>query len=949
MTLGNRLGAGRYNPYGAGFYHLPMGPTGPPLVLAAGTITQALEHHAVLIRSATGRALTNGRLGNGAPYNDTASPSPTGVFSDIGGQPAVANIIEFGELGLMITPQSPVNVVYRAKSDYCRLPQADCMSVEIWPTFAFPLHGGQEISCLGSSRLEVSTDPNFSSGFFVESIQTATTATIPPGALYSVRTGREEWDEGQLSRWGTGAAVHAGFDFYTGDSTAVTMATGQESFFVDPLLSWIDSGTVWSQQDYGSYLGNPLANVVQGLFYFRGEFDGTKQFSYAKTKILFGSFSDSTDEVLEEFDNEATTVGNLWLGVADSKALARAGKTWFASHALSDIDSMEWAMRRRFYRVVQRGPTGADVAQLHVPGFPQQNAGGIYSDDATLATTSPIARSATGPRCVDACDRHATESMKMPTGVTGPVELFWGDGYVNSPTGMEAHSYLAMRLPGVAPFDQPSQPASLSIGCNAVGKRLKISFREIATEGHPPFPAQRATVIPHWENNIGSTGDWIERVEWPANRDEPSLSRGMTLGQFADVMNAYKQNFYAAHPGEYPLCSPHEWHHLQLQTPIGNLDNFWFTYGLNGEAVDVTCEAVANSNAFRGTSGVGAPAAQNADATTSLDYVLIRFLQGGDLVRLGGRTWFTKDDWTLPVRDPATNEIITHGSREMTALWLIDSAQEQTFEFNPTAIATRHDGDSLETDYKVLNSSGYGSSDRLTYHQTDLTVMTDDFSGITKYDSPGASFAYSSYGITSYGNYWHSTSTDTTTRKIDWESLLSVIVPQCGFAKLQSCEYTTQHHEVLATIERDKTEDVSPNTLTDEQASADASIPMQYLVNKKFVQHSHRTPVGGTITLSHRKSWKIEATVRSAKMEMGDVTETGFTVKWPGAEDATKDFVLYDQARWTNNPIKLTEEEWQSLESGTEVTKTLPYGYETGWPHDAGVYSHDIEFKFQFV
>ena len=948
MTLGNRLGAGRYNPYGAGFYHLPMGPTGPPPVLAAGTITQALEHHAVLIRSATGRALTNGRLSNGDPYNDTASPSPTGVFSDIGGQPAVANIIEFGELGLMITPQSPVNVVYRAKSDYCRLPQADCVSVEIWPTFAFPLHGGQEISCLGSSRLEVSTDPNFSSGFFVESIQTATTATIPPGALYSVRTGREEWDEEQLSQWGTGDAVHAGFDFYTGDSTAVTMATGQESFFLNQLPSWIDSGTVWSQQSYGSDVGNPLANMVQGLFYFRGEFDGTKQFSYSHTKILFGSFSDSTDEVFEEFDNEATTVGNLWLGVADSKALARVGKTWFSSHALSDIEAMEWAMRRRFYRVTQRGPTGADVTQVHVPGFPQLNAGGIYSDDATLATTSPIARSATGPRCVDACDRHSTESMKMPTGVTGPVELFWGDGYVNSPTGMEAHSYLAMRLPGVAPFDQPSQPAALSIGCNAVGKQLKISFREIAPEGHPPFPAQRATVIPHAESDIGSTGDWIERVGWPENRDEPSLSRGMTLGQFADVMNAYKQNFYAAHPGEYPLCSPHEWHHLQLQTPIGDLYNEWFTYGLNGEVVDVTCEAVANSNAFRGTSGAGAPAAQNADVTTSLDYVLTRFLaigptpdigppvfQGVD--RLGLRYWFTKDDWTLPVLDPVTNDIITNGYREMTILWVNDTATEQTFQFNPIAIATRQDGDSLETDYRVLNASGYGSSDSLTYNQMDVVIVTNGFDGLTQYADPAIDFIYSSYG-----SGWSSTFTDTTTRKIDWESLLSEIVPQCGFSKLQSCEYATQLHELVATIERDKTEDATPNTLTDEQASAVASIPMQYLVNKKFVQHSHRTPVGGTITLSHRKTWKIEATVRSAKMEMGDVTETGFTVKWPGAEDATKDFVLYDQARWTNNPIQLTEEEWQSLESGTEVTKTLPY-------YVGPSYSHDIEFTFQFV
>lgn len=911
-------------PYGAGFYHFPTGPTGPSP--ASDTIEQSLEHDPRCLRTPTGSTLvvypypaTAPTGGTGVVFNQNVA----GVFADTGGPLAVANVIDFAST--MYDEPLP---------GHCRLCQVDCVSLKIAPTATF---GGQQIPLLGSSRLEVSLDPDFAAGYFVESVQTATTATIAPSTHYKTRTGRDEFHNDLWIEWG----VHGYTDFivFTGETEETTMASGKEDFFTDPLPSWNDTGLA-------GYYDAASADTL-------GPFTGVTEFSYSFCKIIFGSFSDSTDQVLEEFENNAKTVDSLWLGVADSKALARAGKTWFASHALSDIDSMEWAMRRRFYRVVQRGPTGAEVTEIHVPGRKGTKTGVNYwlCDDSTISPTSPIAIGENSfhydyithgarwlnPRCVDAAGRHTTESMKMPTGVTGPAELFWGDLFVNSATGMEANSYLALRIPGVAPFDQPAQPAALSIGCQAVGKDLKISFTHISNGEHSAGDRLPRAKVFSAGGVIGAGDvtphDWGMEGTLPT-RDAPSLTRGMTLEQYADAMNAYREYLYTEHADNYPLCAEYEWHRVRFVGP----NEPWQKYGTNGSTVEMTCPSVANSNTYLGMSGAESSQSVTIDNSAPLIDAVNQFFDGHQgYIPLGlyGNAWVTQDDWTPPVMDPNNPEaILIHGIRHLVVFRVSDSQFAYPHPLTASGDEVVASG-TIRQDFTV---AGLGYQ---TYEESDFNVQFD--TEPVRWDaSPG-------------------TTTSTTTRRIDRQALWGAVLPQCGHAMFESCQYTAQLHEVMATVRRD-TLNVDPgswhpsqpnNALTYEQAIADPSVPMHYLLNE-FLEQTYRTPIGGKINLSHRKTWKIEAAVKTAKVGLdgelsGDLLDHG-TLLWPGGEASTKNFTLYDELKWTHT-VTFTEEQWQSLEAGEAVTKTVNTSgtMDYGDPYFLPNYSSQIQFTFQFV
>lgn len=935
-------------PYAPGFFHLPTGPTGPP-TLAPGTIEQALEHHAGAVRLPTGITGTTyplpflyGDPSIGFPTGDVQFPAPvptgatgvlaqqsiSGFFAEVGESSNVANIVEF------------------RLEEHCRLCQVDCVGVRLHPWVRVG-YDYLQIMSVGSSRLEVSLDPDFSSGYFVESVQTATTDTIAAGAQFNTRTGRDEFHDIFRSEWGilghnSNAGYHGYTDFivFTGEAEPTTMETGQEDFFTTPLPSWNDTGLVGFYEHW----------IWMELDYVFGPFSGATEFSYFHTHIAFGSFADSTDEVLEEFDNNTTTLDKLWLGVADSKALARAGKTWFEPQAMSDADQMKWDIQKRYYRLTQRGPTGAEEATIHVPGRRGTKLGSrdirywLY-EDATLFTPSPIAMSV---QCVDAADRHTTESMKMPTGVTGPAELFWGDDingirYVNSPTGMEANSYLALRIPGVAPFDQPAQPAALSIGCQAVGKDLKVSFTHIPNGEQPAGDRLPRAKVFSAGGVVGagdvSPHDWGIEGTLPT-RDVPSLTRGMTLAQYADAMNAYREYLYTEHADDYPLCAEYEWHKVRFVGP----NEPWQKYGTNGSTVDVTCPSVANSNTYLGMSGAESSESvtidNSADRTSGwepqpLIYAVNQFFYGyQDYIPLGiyGNVWVTQDDWTPPVMDPNNPEqILVHGNRHLVVFRVSDSEFATTHPLTASGDEVVAGG-TIHQDFTV---AGLGYQ---TYEESDFNVQFD--TEPVKWDAaPG-------------------TTTSSTTRRIDRQALWDAVLSQCGHAMFESCQYTAQLHEVMATVRRDQGllddgQAGNVNTLSYGQASVDASVPMHYLLNE-FLEQTYRTPIGGKIDLSHRKTWKIEAAVKTAKVGLdgelsGELLDHG-TLIWPGGEASTKEFTLYDELKWTHT-VTFTEAQWQSLEAGEAVAKTIntPSTMDSGAPYYAPNYSSQVEFTFQFV
>ena len=975
-------------PYAPGFFHLPTGPTGPP-TLGPGTIEQALQHHGT-VRLPTGITWTTYPLPgsyhnpyyNAFPTGDVQFPAPvptgatgvlaeqiiSGFFAEVGESSNVAHIVEFRMEG---------ETQYHGTRPRGRLCQVDCVGVRLHPWVRVG-HDYLQIMSIGSSRLEVSLDPDFSSGYFVESTQTATADTIAAGAQFNTRTGRDEFHDIFRSEWGilghnANAGYHGYTDFivFTGETAATTMETGQEDFFTTPLPSWNNTGLVGFYKHFG----------WMEVEYVFGPFSGATEFSYFHTHIAFGSFADSTDEVLEEFDNNATTVDKLWLGVADSKALARAGKTWFEPHAMSDEDKMKWDIQRRYYRITQRGPTGAEEATIHVPGRRGTKlVSGSYwlYEDATLSTPSPIAMSV---QCVDAADRHTTESMKMPTGVTGPAELFWGDDingirYVNSPTGMEANSYLALRIPGVAPFDQPAQPAALSIGCQAVGKDLKISFTHIPNGEQPAGDRLPRAKVFSAGGVIGAGDvtphDWGMEGTLPT-RDAPSLTRGMTLEQYADAMNAYREYLYTEHADNYPLCAEYEWHRVRFVGP----NEPWQKYGTNGSTVDVTCPSVANSNTYLGMSG--AESSQSVTIDNSPDrtyggfepqplvYAVNQFFYGHqDYIPIGFPFYVTEDEWTPP-SDPNPAQPnpdlpyhwLTRGSRRVVTLEVyrftpgdvVEGEEHNRFYAHPLTESAGEviDGSTIRQNFTVRGLP-YTTYRRTEYHVADVDHEPDQYSYAFDDGRSGKETIVT---------------TSTTTRRKDRQALWDAVLSQCGHAMFESCQYTAQLHEVMATVRRDQgliLNEVDPtrgyepgnvNTLSYGQASADPSIPMHYLLNS-FEEQTHRTPVGGKIDLSHRKTWKIEAAVKTAKVGLdgelsGELLDHG-TLVWPGGAASTKNFTLYDELKWTDT-VTFTEAQWQSLEAGEAVTKTVstPSTMDYGAPYFLPNYSSQVQFTFQFV
>lgn len=826
----------------------------------------------------------------------------------------------------------------------CRLRQCDYVTVALVPrshavgdpgTFLSPvIAAGDDYNlwAIGSARLELAIDEEFTDGFFVElditkAAQTVPISLIPPVA--SIRTFGVSLLHQTIGPYISGYPARQLW-FLMADSSA---REDVAPHVYNPLPSWIQQqyfqyADGWTRHPVPRSLWSPTVNAAAWTWSddtTETEFDSV---DFLKATLRFGSLDGALLE--ERVDvgpeialrhttpQEGRPVSYLGLGVHNNRVYGYVAD----SHFSSQLYGNDWLLQRRRARLILK--TGQDNGMIvkNTLGSHTVAARGPYlltNDSAPSGRVETFGIKAYKIECSDATasalSDAAIAAATGPTGPSGPAALIWSPYnpstvFARTAANNQAASFRASRIKGVAPMLQtPGAPTALSHNCPASTRPLTIKVRTI-------FQGET-------ETNGVSNGVNEDGVEWA---HLPYAFIKQTQDRLVDeVQTGYALDFTEAPRSPAP------------QTPFS------------------TPEELAAYRQWLDDPYGGAP----QDAATP-----------GAVVNLGTDEHYGQLHAQLP-----SYPWHRHEGEAGHTIVLQQNAGQSVYVGNtvPTNVLK-----AVPTLQLASIGAGYASS-----LGTELGIVGPRELADVENPIPGAAYPKTKFFAQVTLNTRSSGTTETSITATGWKDTYTydlwpqVVVAQLSaedfywprkqfpslpvwqklaesrsFAAITEASYTPLQLDCAAWLTRDFGEGEAQYTQS--EALADDSIPNEEALTFARRPVGDVDPAGGRITIQWRKTWEFNATIASGRAKatgsssetiegvLGDLrsAEGGpytlpssfngedeevrslqetVEVSWSTADAEQQTVKLNFEDFWATD-LALTKEQWAELEAGEEVT-----------------------------
>lgn len=743
---------------------------------------------------------------------------------------------------------------------------------------------------LGTARLELAIDENFTEGYFVE-IETVKCesryTTLLPHAIqenseYQANWARQVW-------------------FLMGGTAAQADIADHAS---QPLPSWLTQNY---NQDFrgmprtvsasgGERLTIPVVYGHDSEYY-----NGSLPFVHIKSFLRFGTLDGTVLAEREDVGPEiALRHDRFWylqnagthlaIGVHNNRVIASVADSFFSHTAHGD----DWLWKRRRSRVV--------LATASDNSFPTT----LFGDVVTASVTAPVVREV---RCHKVTESAATASPKLPVdaaaatsdkGPSGPAALVWvpshlfPDGAAQALTANKAGSFRASRINSVAPMLQVSgAPSQLSHNCVASTRQLSISTRTIVDTATPLFasypsgtnedgvpyellPGMYVTQVVQRQvdgEQKGNALQWTEATRSPA----PTVSsRGDAVAYRAwrdDPFGGAPQDI--ATPGvQFSLGSSDRYGYVTAQQPR----HPWNRHPIAEHSI--TLSQNAGQSVYVGNGDPGLP---------------VRGIPTLDLV--SRRNEFV---------GVSANYASTLGGQLDISTGFVSGSTAAPGAFMPRTFTGRaHWGVSFST-------PSLSTGTRTT------SVSTAEWRDTYSYDlwpqAGGVSYPVSG---TTRSERWPVTQFPTLPA---WQTLAAGRY----FSAIQSCQWTPLQLDCVAWFTRGY--GASGESYSPQQAVDDETIPYDEALRAARRPFGGFDPLGGTVVFNWRRTWKFDAVIRSGVAQAtgstssrteGRLRDLSDGVKYPSSFSFT--FADEDQV----NSLQETVELFWSLANAEEQTVTF--------------------------
>jgi hypothetical protein len=423
----------------------------------------------------------------------------------------------FYRLGSSETPgDSVVGNIWEWTSRACRLCGVDLVQLECSTTNEQLVDGDtMPVRPLGTVRLELASDPEFTNGFFVEweTVKDSETVIGPTVKIYNPNTSDLVGENANLS--------DPRFVYHPNDNT--TTSADVSPHVLTPLPSWT------TQQFTPSRLGFdvpvelstfPIFLTRAGSVFDRDLFSGGQPITFVRSVMRFGKLDGS--EIVERQDR-GWEVPLLWprtfmtIGVHNNKAVGSVNGSYFRQVIPSD--DHRFLTRQRWARVRSTTAQTNTVLVTLRDGTLQGGFLQVQPNVASVVSVQAAAPRVGVPTCRTIVNSDVTSSQRTlaeRNAATGPSPLLCN--YLRQPTTdlhaatvstNPAQQWLAERLESPAAFDQPSgHPAQLTLNAAAVGRSLSVTtefeFVDIQQSG--------VTNVPQWQSD---TPNGLEDAKLP--------------------------------------------------------------------------------------------------------------------------------------------------------------------------------------------------------------------------------------------------------------------------------------------------------------------------------------------------------------------------------------------------------------------------------------------------
>lgn len=865
----------------------------------------------------------------------------------------------------------------------CRLCGIDLVSVSVSP-YVLARHGEFDVIAvaLGSVRLELALDDEFTNGFYIE-------WSIDKHAHYDLVA-----DTLEAAGGGTGSS-YGGYrsSIHKRDRSIWLKTRDQQpladisSHVHDSLPSWIamqfvDNPLLSSVSNFRTrhnfvgrqrrgYIAIPFPNnfgptwrqiVERDPDWPDSVYDGTQELDFLKSTLTLGRLSGEVLESRTDYgpqcllrDNYLTDAillgasqgpGFLSLGVHNNQVLAVAQDSFFSAGIQGD----EWLEDIRRARLRIR--TAADNTFVSIPFGSQGSPSNEGSPEVfTASSRSPAVRSTIKVFNVTESDAKASprtaaaiQAATGETGPSGPALLAWSPyqdttevRYCGSGDN-EPASWRAARIASVHPFKHPpGQGRAFTDGSFAVGKGLSVSVETEFGSTQPGF-------------GVGPSGVNSDGVEWAKLptcfcelRSASVSSRGQKISGLA-VTGGWTDSM--------PIWTPPP----RTTAPLFNDDpqayRAWRFSPTGGGVQRITDP---------GVTGPG-PSGPLITYDETYSYAFCQFpslpwmryrVSGPEQITLtqnaGQDVYLGNITPTETLKPPSTLEILA-----------------STFTGQEKLTQALGIGNNAPKGYgNEAGQPGAGS-----FQETHTLTSQEWRSTFNTYAWPGIWVAPTevagSFGSTYFTNDPKGVTILEPTLP-GWQYL----APHRDFVAVDECTYTPLQLDCVAVLTRAPTgaatADFPAEQYTQTAADQDISIPFEEAIYPQ--QRDSVRPQGGHVRLNWRKTWKIDMTIRSGPAGVtgtsgytyeGNVNDllsptgpyiTAFgspigdffgssgasgpdgglevfslqeevSVFWPSEQTTTQDVQFLCEDTWQTN-LDLTEQQWQSLESGQSVELRL--------------------------
>lgn len=680
---------------------------------------------------------------------------------------------------------------------------------------------------LGTARLEIAIDDQFTEGYFIE------IETVKSGERYTVLLPHATSENSEYqANWSRQAWFLMG-----GTAAQADIASHANQ----PLPSWLTQNY---NQDFrgmprtvsasgGERLAIPVVYGQDSEYY-----NGTLPFVHIKSYLRFGTLDGTVLAEREDIGPEiALRHDRFWylqndgahlaIGVHDNRVIASAADSFFSHTAEGD----DWLWKRRRSRVVLT--TGQDNS------FPTTLLGNVV----TASVTAPVVRTV---NCNKITDSAATASPKLPAeaaaatgdeGPSGPASLVWTPshlfpaGAAQAVTANKAGSFRASRINSVAPMLQPDgAPSQLSYNCVASTRPLHISARTVVGAATPMFasypsgtnadgvpyellPGMYVTQAVGRQVDGEQKGNALQWTQAPRSPAPAVSSRGDAVAYRAwrdDPFGGAPQDI--ATPGvQFSLGSADRYGYVTAQQPR----HPWNRHPISEHSV--TLSQNAGQSVYVGNGDPGVP----VRGIPTLDLVSRR----NEFVGVSG------------------NYASTLGGQLGISTGFISGSTTTPGAFMPLTFTGR---------------AQYGvsfSTPSLSTGTRSTSVSTAEWRDTYSYDLwPQAGGVNYRVGGTTRSELWPLTQFPTLPA---WQTLAAGRY----FSAIESCQWTPLQLDCVAWLTRSY--GTSGESYSQQQALNDEAIPHDEVLRAARRPFGGFDPLGGTVVLNWRRTWKFEAVIRS--------------------------------------------------------------------------------------